>query len=90
MDTKFINASDKNVANYVVYGKSADSKLYLESDYKTQVPVSVAKAAFEKGLLIIKNGDVVLVPVNMSTNKFLTVALSSGSLAGTEWLAKAE
>lgn len=85
----FDDAKDKNVSNYVVYGKSADSKLYEESTYTTQCKQVDIEDAFRKGHLIVMNGNVALVPVALSANKVTTVVVSSGSVAGTEWVSVA-
>lgn len=89
MNKIFNDAKDKNVANFVVYGKAADSKVYYEAAYTNQVTQADLEDAFNKGRLIIMSGDVALVPVVLNANKVTTVALSSGSVAGTEWAAKA-
>lgn len=83
----FNDAADKNVANYVFYGKSADSKIYLEADYKTQVNQSVIEDAFNKGRLIIVVGSVSANPIYVSANKVGVIAASAGTV--TEFAAKA-
>lgn len=87
----FDDARDKNVANFVVYGKAADSKLYYESTYTTQVKQADIEDAFNKGRLIIMNSTTALVPIALAGNKVTTAALagSPAAIAGTEWAAEA-
>lgn len=91
MTTNFIDAADKYVAARIVYGKAADSKIYLEAAYTNQAPQAEVEDAFLKGVLLVKVGDAYFKPVSISGNKVLTVALtgSPAALAGTEWTAKA-
>lgn len=89
----FDQAKDKNVANFVVYGKSADSKLYYESAYTNQVDQDVAEDAFLKGRLIIKVGDNYFYPASLSSHKIKTLDVTTVSSTATpsfvEWLTKA-
>lgn len=92
MDRIWNDAKDMNVANFVVYGKAADSKLYYESSYTTQVKTADAEEAFEKGRLVIKVTAGYLVPLGIASNKVLTAAMSGSpaAIAGTEWATAAE
>lgn len=87
-------AADKNVESYIVYGKTADSKLYYEAEYTTQVSQEDLQAAFTKGMLLIHtiSGTTVTYfrPVSVSDNKAVTIAKSSSSAVPTEWTAAAE
>lgn len=87
----FEQANDQHLRNVVVYGKAADSKIYEDSAYTTQVDQAVVEDAFAKGMLLVKAGDDYFVPIAISANKVLTVALtgSPAALAGTEWASKA-
>lgn len=87
----FDDARDKNVANFVVYGKAADSKLYYDSDYTTQVTQADVEDAFNKGRLIVMNSTTALVPIALSANKVLTASMagSPAAITGTEWAAVA-
>lgn len=89
----FDDARDKNVANFVVYGKAADSKLYYDLTVDTPVQVKQAdiEDAFNKGRLIIMNSTTALVPLALSGNKVLTASMSGSpaAITGTEWAAEA-
>ena len=51
MERIYDQAKDVHVATYVLYAKTADKKLYLESSYTTQVTKAELEAAFKKGRL---------------------------------------
>ena len=85
MDKVWKRLEDVNVMSVVAYGKKADSKLYYEPEYKTQVTQSEAKAAFERGMLIVNDGTNLLSPVSMVTNKITTVVKGSSAVEATEW-----
>lgn len=92
IERMMINANDKYVANYVVYGKTADKKLYYDAAYTDQVTQSDAEDAFLKGRLIIKAGTDYIYPVSLSAHKIKTIDVSgSGTVTAsyTEWLTKA-
>lgn len=89
MDKIFNQAKDKNVANFVVFGKSADSKLYYESTYTNQVDQDVAEDAFLKGRLIIKVGNNYFYPVSLASHKIKTLDYASSTASAVEWLTKA-
>lgn len=84
----FNDAKDQYVANFVVYGKASDSKLYYEADYKTQVSKADAEEAFSKGRLVVKTATGIAAALGVSGSKVLTVAMTgsgSATLTGTEW-----
>lgn len=83
----FDDAKDKNVANFVVFGKAADSKIYEDEAYTTQAKQADVEDAFKKGRLVVMNGTTVLVPVALAANKVTTI--TGTSPAGTEWVALA-
>lgn len=85
----FADAADKNVCGVIYYGKTADHKLYLEADYKTQITQAQLEDAFKKGQVLIYDGTSYMIPVSITGNKAVTVA-GTTSVAGTEWTAKAE
>lgn len=91
----FDDARDKNVANYVVYGKSADHKLYYDLTVTTPVQVTQADVedAFAKGRLIIVTDDGMFAAINVVENVVLTAAmagtLGSEVITGVEWAAEA-
>ena len=91
IEKMMIHANDKYVANYVVYGKTADKKLYYDAAYKEQVTQSDAEDAFLKGRLIIKVGTDYIYPVSLSTHKIKTIDASGTptvTTTFTEWLTK--
>lgn len=91
MQKQFLDAFEKNVGAFVVYGKTADHKLYLESDYKTQAAQADVERAFAMGLLLVKVSTTAYKPVCMAANK-VSIAELSGSPAAatiTEFAAKA-
>lgn len=89
MTKVFIDADDKYVAAVIVYGKSADSKLYVDADYTTQAEAAAVADAFLKGVLVVKNGTKVFKPVKVDGNKVLTIDYASSTVSATEWTAKA-
>lgn len=89
MKKLFIDAVDKNVAAVVVFGKAADSKLYVDAEYTTQVEEAVVVDAFVKNTLLVVDGDATLKPVKLEGNKVLTLDYASSTLSATEWVAKA-
>lgn len=89
MEKIFQDANDKYVTAIVVYGKAADSKLYVDADFSAQVEESVVKDAFDKGVLMVKVGTASYRPVKVAANKVLVVDFASGSVSATEFQAKA-
>ena len=85
MDKIYQNFNDTNVRSYVVYGKTADHKLYVNSGYETEAAKAEVIDAFEKGMLIIVDGSNKLVPVAMTASKLVTVSVSTSTVSGTEW-----
>ena len=83
------DAKDKNVANFVVYGKAADNNVYYEEAYTTQVKQEDLEDAFLKGRLIVMAGDVALIPVALDANKVATIDVSGTTVSGAEWAALA-
>lgn len=81
------DAKDQYVANFVVYGKAADSKLYYDADYTTQVTKADAEEAFSKGRLLVKTATGMTAALGVAGSKVLTVAMSGSpaALTGTEW-----
>lgn len=91
----FQDAKDKNVKSFLVYGKASDHKLYRSAingsptgEKATQEEV---EDAFQKGMLLIKVGDVYCKPVAMTANKVYTATLEGSPAAATvtEWTAVA-
>lgn len=91
MERAYLDAFEKNVGTFVVYGKTSDHKLYLESSYTTQAPQADVERAFAMGLLLVKVSTTAYKPVCMAANK-VTIAELAGSPAAatlTEFAAKA-
>lgn len=81
------DANDQHVRALIVYAKSADSKLYYEPEYTTQVKESEALRFFMMDSLVIKTTDGFSRPVfvNTASHKVVTVTRSSSTVTGTEW-----
>lgn len=86
MNKFYLDANDKNVGSFVVYGKTADKKLYLDAAFTATAKAGEAEVAdaFKKGILTIVNGTTILKPVAMAANKIYTVDANS-TVAATEW-----
>lgn len=89
MKTIYENSKDQHIRKFVVYGKTADKKLYYESDFKTQVTQADAEDAFKKGMLLIMDATTMLIPVSMASTTIKTVAEASSSVSLTSWTVKA-
>lgn len=89
MNKIFIDSVDKNVAALVVYGKSADKKLYLEAGYTNQAAQADVEDAFTKNLLLVKVGNDFFKPIKISGNKVTIADLVSTTVTLTEYQAKA-
>lgn len=89
MEKIYERFDDVNVRNFVVYGKAADSKLYYEPDYKTQVTQNDLENAFVKGALMIVDGSSKLVPIVLTNNTVKTVKSGSTALEFATWSAAA-
>lgn len=88
-------AKDKNIANYVFYGKSSDSKLYYDLSVATPVQVTQAdlQDAFKKGRVLISvtvsEVETLYAAVAVVGNKAKTVDVASETVTVTEWAALA-
>lgn len=88
MEKIFERVEDLHVRAVVVYGKTADKKLYLESDYKTQAAAADVEKAFKLGALLVNDGTNLLVPVSFAAGKVKTVGMGASAVELTEWAAK--
>lgn len=88
MNKIFDQAKDKYVANFVVYGKDADKKLYYADDYAEQVTQADAEDAFLKGRLIIATSTGYVYPVSLASHKIKTIDVSGSTASAVEWLTK--
>lgn len=73
MNRIYEDAKDLNIRKFVVYGKTADKKLYYEPEYTTQVEQADAEDAFKKGMLLIIDGSITLMPISMTGATIKTV-----------------
>lgn len=73
MERIYNDAKDKNVAAVVIYGKTSDTKAYIDADCTTQFKTSELKEAFVKGAVVII-GAAYYIPVSF------TVASNVGSV----------
>lgn len=91
MDRIFNDAKDKNVSALVVYGKSGDTKAYVDSDCKVQMKTSELKEAFLKRAVIII-GEEMFIPVayNVASNAGTVTYAKAGSTATTATLTAAK
>lgn len=84
MNKIFEQSKDLHVANYVVYGKAADKKLYIDAAFTTQADEADVADAFTKGRLLVAVGDVSYVPVAMEDEKVTIITVTgSGTLTAT-------
>ena len=86
----YIDGNDKYVGNYLVFGKAADSKLYVDEELTEQVSQADLNEAFTKGLLLIKVGNDFFKPVKVAANKAVVIDVVSGTATAKEFEAKAE
>ena len=85
----YIDGNDKHVGKYVVFGKAADSKIYVDADFSEQVAAADALEAFNKGLLLVQVGTDVFEPVKVSGVKVTVLDVVSGAVTAKEFSAKA-
>lgn len=95
MKTVFEKANNKFVAEFIIYGKASDSKLYY--DLAAETPVQVTEEdlqrLFATGKLVISvtvsDVETLYLPVAVVGNKAKTVDVASSTVTVTEWSAKA-
>lgn len=88
MERIYDQAKDVHVATYILYGKTADKKLYLESSYTTQVTKDALEDAFKKGRLLVFDGTNYLTAISLANGKVKTVGMGTSAVELTEWAAK--
>ena len=71
------DAKDLQVRKFVVYGKAADHKLYLDSAYKKLAAEADIVDAFDKGMLLIVEATGSSVPVFRTEGTVYTVGTKS-------------
>ena len=94
MEKIYMTADGKNVAAYVAYGDTTDSKLYDGTGAsKKQIEEAELVAAFKNGRVLVaivgQSATDYLEVVKVSGNKASTVDLVSSTVTVTEWSAKA-
>lgn len=91
-NTIFNDAKDVHVRNHVVFGKSADSKLYTKlvgTTYSEQLKQADLEELFSKKMLVVKIGENFFEPVYIKANKVGIVDSSSNTVTVTEYAAVA-
>lgn len=58
--------SDLHVSGVMVYKKATDAYAYLDSDKTVKIDAVSLKDIFEKGVMVIVDGDVMYKPVSFS------------------------
>lgn len=94
MEKIYMTADGKNVAAYVVYGNTTDSKIYDGTGTsKAQITEEDLIAAFKNGRVLVaivgESATDYLEVIKVSGNKASTVDLASSTVTVTEWSAKA-
>lgn len=94
MERIYEQEKDLHIRNNLVYGKTADKKLYYDAAYTRQVTCEDLREAFKKGFLLIFDGANYLIPVSIpmdsdaSPNKVKTVGAGTSAVELTEWTAQ--
>lgn len=84
MNKIFEQSKDLHVANYVVYGKAADKKLYVDAAFTTQADEADVADAFAKGRLLVVLGDAHHAPVIVEDEKVTVITVTGeGTLTAT-------
>lgn len=95
MKTLFEKANNQHVAQFIIYGKASDSKLYYDLTAATpeQVTEEDLNKLFATGKLVISvtvsDVETLYLPVAVVGNKAKTVDVASSTVTVTEWAAKA-
>lgn len=92
MDKIYFQGKDEAIANFVVYGKAADHKLYAESAFTNQIKEEELQEMAKKGLLLIDDDGVLKLAVAVDDEKAYTVeaktiTISEASVAVSELVA---
>lgn len=77
---------DQHIRTVILYGKTADHKLYADEKYTVKVAVDYVETAFKKGMLLVSDGTSMLRPVKFAAGKVVTVD-GTTAVPGTEWSA---
>lgn len=95
MKAFYDDAKDKNIATYVVYGNTTDSKLYYSTaEDAEQVTEEDLVDTFTKGRLIVAvvgdNTVDYFAVTKVAANKASTIDVVTDTVTVTEWAAKAK
>lgn len=95
MQAIYDDAKDKNIANYVFYGNTTDSKLYYSNaEDAEQVKEEDLLDAFQKGravVAVVDGTDISYFAVTkVADNKASTLDVVDTTVTVTEWTAKAK
>lgn len=77
---------DQHIHTVILYGKTADHKLYADEKYTVKVAADFIESAFKKGMLLVSDGTSMLRPVKFAAGKVVTVD-GTTTVTGTEWSA---
>lgn len=77
---------DQHIRTVILYGKTADHKLYADEKYTVKVAADFIESVFKKGMLLISDGTSMLRPVKFAASKVVTVD-GTTAVTGTEWSA---
>lgn len=77
---------DQHIRTVILYGKTADHKLYADEKYTVKLAADFIESAFKKGMLLVSDGTSMLRPVKFAAGKVVTVD-GTTAVTGTEWSA---
>lgn len=77
---------DQHIRTVILYGKTADHKLYADEKYAVNVAADFIESAFKNGMLLVSDGTSMLRPVKFAAGKVVTVD-GTTAVTGTEWSA---
>nr|DAT98693.1 MAG TPA: hypothetical protein [Caudoviricetes sp.] len=77
---------DQHIRTVILYGKTADHKLYADEKYTIKVAADFIESAFKKGMLLVSDGTSMLRPEKFVAGKVVTVD-GTTAVTGTEWSA---
>ncbi len=77
---------DQHIRTVILYGKTADHKLYADEKYTVKVATDFIESVFKKGMLLVSDGTSMLRPVKFAAGKVVTVD-GTTAVTGTEWSA---
>lgn len=78
--------NDQYICAVILYGKTADHKLYADEKYTVKVAADYVEDVFKKNMLLVSDGTSMLRPVKFAAGKVVTVD-GTTAVTGTEWSA---